>query len=226
MSGLQPRSPHGAALKIEPARRKVEPAHLRFVEQHGHRMSWQAMAAACGVNQSDLKRAFERKDAPAAKAAEPVKAPPAAPKNLPGIDPLAVLAAIKRGAASAADISDLVQCSPKHATALVSDLKRRGWLAGQSWAVSGWLVTAAGERALLGVTRGPSKPLLLLRMIAEGDVDRDSLARRMNVSPHSVDVYLSRLRHERMLTGYPRLGGMGVTSEGLAALGLGDGGRE
>lgn len=148
MGGTHPFGQTGAILPRIAARRRIEREDLVFVAAHKHRMGWQTMATILRVNVLDLRRACER----GYVEAEPE---PPAPKpktnNLPTVDPLKVLRAIQRGAASAADIADLVSCSPRHATALVGDLKRLGWLAGDGRSYVGWVVTAAGVEALRGV---------------------------------------------------------------------------
>lgn len=134
-----------------PARRGVEREHLAFVEAHKHRMSWQAMAKACGVNQHDLRRACDRAyaggDAPPPATAE-VGKPVGSANSRPVIPPLKVLRAIHKGARSREDLADLLSVAPGGLTRPITFLRQTGWLAGNAGAYSGWVVTNAGLQAL------------------------------------------------------------------------------
>jgi hypothetical protein len=135
------------ALDFVPARRAVTAEHLKFVEANRHRMGWQALAACCGVNQTDLRRRCDAGFVEVA-AAEPAAKPPLTGSVRDAVDPLKVLRAILKGARSCEDLADACGIGVKHAGRVVTRLRQCGWLAGHGRSFAGWLVTDAGYKAL------------------------------------------------------------------------------
>jgi hypothetical protein len=221
--GIHPHGVNGSAIAFEPSRRRIEREHLAFVEKNRHRMSWQAMAAACGVNQTDLRQACERAAYAPPPLTEGAPAKPAPSGRPPSVDPLKALRAIASGAICAADVAEACHCTVRHARELVSELKRQGLLAGHGSSVSGWVLTAAGRGA---VSPGRvTKPMRVLRLIADGLTDAGDLADRLQISRHQLSVYLSGLRRDRMIAGGAwSADPLTVTPDGLAALKLVEGG--
>lgn len=141
-------------LSFDPARRRIEPADVAFAQANKHRMGWQTMANIRAVNMVDLRRHCElgyavANPAPVAPAAsKPKSPPPPARKAPPPLDPVRVLRAIRRGAASHDDLAELLSITPGHAKRATADLKARGWLAGYAGSLSGWVITKAGDAAI------------------------------------------------------------------------------
>lgn len=142
-------APHMA---FESSRRHIEPADIAFANANKHRLGWQTMAKMRGVNMHDLRRACDKAYAEAVKvAAEPQARPAArapAPVRQRSADPLRVLSAIVRGAASYADLTELLGCSRTSINNALTFLKRAGWLAGHARSYAGWVITEPGHAAL------------------------------------------------------------------------------
>lgn len=146
-------------IAFEPAPKRIEREHVAFVEANRARMSWQAMARACGVNQTDLRRRCDRAFAivqgATAPAPEPKAPEPRSPiKALPPREfalAMKVLWTVAAGAAGLLDVSDACGISRGCAGQHVFRLKTEGLMAGHGR--TGWVVTSAGSAALRKAAR-------------------------------------------------------------------------